>query len=104
MVSRQCSLSLPGAEVVDSPDKAIDLAGRQQVFVVGGAEIYRQLLERCEQVYLTKVLSDVDGDTHLEFNWDHWRIVDHQRIASGPKDDAPTEFFHLIRKSSGQKS
>jgi dihydrofolate reductase len=33
------------------------------VFVIGGAQIYAQLLPRCTDVYLTQVLREVEGDT-----------------------------------------
>jgi dihydrofolate reductase len=32
-------------------------------WVCGGAEIYRQLLPKCERLYLTRVKSEVSGDT-----------------------------------------
>ena len=35
----------------------------REVWVVGGAEIYRQTLGRCEEVYLSLVDRDVAGDT-----------------------------------------
>ncbi len=34
-----------------------------EVFVIGGAEIYRQLLPRCTDLFLTLVKRDVEGDT-----------------------------------------
>ena len=48
---------------LDSVDK-LDLTdgdGRE-VFVCGGAEIYRQLLDRCSDLYLTVVKREVEGD------------------------------------------
>ena len=35
----------------------------QEVFVIGGAEIYRQLLPRCSDLYLSVVRKTVEGDT-----------------------------------------
>lgn len=34
-----------------------------EVFVIGGAEVYRQLLPRCSDLFLTVVKKDVEGDT-----------------------------------------
>ncbi|HZM05371.1 MAG TPA: dihydrofolate reductase [Candidatus Saccharimonadales bacterium] len=39
-----------------------ELAGRE-VFICGGAEIYRQTLEHCSDLYLTLVKRVVEGDT-----------------------------------------
>jgi len=34
----------------------------KEVFVMGGAEIYRQLLPRCQKIYLTLVRRECEGD------------------------------------------
>ena len=35
---------------------------RQEVFVIGGAQIYSQLLPRCSDLFLTVVQREIDGD------------------------------------------
>ncbi len=52
-----------GAEVVRSTEEldALELDG--DVFVIGGAEIYRLLLPRCAAVYLTVLDAEAEGDT-----------------------------------------
>ena len=35
------------------------------VYVVGGSEIYAQLLPRCTDLYVTQLLTDVEGDTFM---------------------------------------
>ena len=52
-----------GAEVIRSVEDldAMGLSG--DVFVIGGAEIYRLLLPKCSAVYLTVLDSDAAGDT-----------------------------------------
>ena len=37
----------------------------KEVFVIGGSEIYRVLLPRCDTLYVTKVKQDYDGDTYF---------------------------------------
>jgi dihydrofolate reductase len=52
-----------GAEVVRSVE-ALDALGMEgDVFVIGGAEIYRLLLPRCAAVYLTVLTAEAEGDT-----------------------------------------
>ena len=36
-----------------------------EIFVIGGAEIYKQLLPHCQKLYLTKVHESFDGDTYF---------------------------------------
>ncbi len=41
----------------------------EQVFVIGGASVYEQMLPRVDRVYLTRVHRDVDGDTVMPPGW-----------------------------------
>lgn len=44
-------------------------AGRDEVFVIGGAEIYQAALGHVDRVYLTRVHTEVDGDVALPAGW-----------------------------------
>jgi dihydrofolate reductase len=44
-------------------------AGREEVFVIGGAEIYRAALPHADRVYLTRVHTEVDGDVGMPAGW-----------------------------------
>lgn len=47
----------------------------EEVFVIGGAEVFRRALAKADRVYQTLVHSDVDGDTSLiEFDCSHWDL------------------------------
>ncbi len=55
---------IAGVETFSSVDDALAaLAHEDLVFVIGGGEIYAQLLERADLLYLTIVDRDVDADT-----------------------------------------
>lgn len=46
----------PGAEVYPTIQQALEAcASDEEVFIIGGGEIYRQLLPNTEQIYLTRV-------------------------------------------------
>jgi dihydrofolate reductase len=56
--------ALPGVESYPSVELALDaLKDEKQVFVIGGARLYAALLERADDLYLTFVHRDVEGDT-----------------------------------------
>jgi dihydrofolate reductase len=103
VVTRSTDWSFGGVEVASSPENALEMGGQDPIFVVGGAEIYRQLLSKCDQVLLTRVLSGVDGDTHLELDLSDFRTLEQFRVPAGLHDDVPTEFFrmHRIRRQQG---
>ena len=94
VLTRDRQWSMPGVQVVHGVDEAVaELSKSERSFVVGGAEIYRQLLPECHQVMLTRVWSCILGDTRLEeLDLSAYRLVMVERCPQGPKDDVPTEF------------
>jgi dihydrofolate reductase len=54
-----------GVTVLRSPGEVVEPGDGREIYVIGGAEIYRALLPRCDAVLLTVVLREVKGDTFL---------------------------------------
>ena len=48
----------------------------REIFVMGGAEIYAQLLPRCRELYLSVVQREVAGDTFFPPFEDRWELID----------------------------
>lgn len=64
VVTRKTDLEIPGAEVVNNLPAAIALcADTEEVFIVGGAEIYKMAMEMTDKIYLTVVKGSFDADT-----------------------------------------
>jgi len=77
VISRNPSLSFEGCEVVTSPDTAIDLvSGEKEVFIIGGAEIFREYLSRVSKLYITRIDAQVEGNVFFPpIQWDEWELV-----------------------------
>jgi dihydrofolate reductase len=75
VVTRQPGARFEGCEVAGSLDTALALAGdAPEVFVIGGAELYRLALPRADRLYLTLIDADYDGDTFFpDFDPADWR-------------------------------
>jgi dihydrofolate reductase len=75
IVTRQRGYRAPGAVVAHSLDEAIARCGADdEIFVIGGAELYAQALPRASRLYLTLVEADVEGDTWMpELVGGDWR-------------------------------
>ena len=97
VVTRDKSWTADGVEVVHSIEEAIRrVAGEDEAFIIGGATIYRQVLEagQAGKVYETLVHAEVDGDTFLEFRpGNDWKLVDVQANQA----DAKNEFAYTFR-------
>jgi dihydrofolate reductase len=84
VISRNNKLDINGVEIFNSIKEAlVTCYTEEEVFIIGGAEIYKQALPFTNKIYLTKVHHQFDADTYLsELNFDEWRIVnqeDHQQ-------------------------
>ncbi|NMG31077.1 dihydrofolate reductase [Aromatoleum evansii] len=99
VVTRDGSYAASGAEVFASLDDALAATGGGKVFVIGGAEIYRQLLERADALVLTEVAAEVDGDAFFP-DFDRARFTETRR-ESHPADannEFPFDFAEYRRK------
>lgn len=78
IVSRQPGYSVAGAQVVHSLDAAIAACtGDDEIFVIGGGEIYRQALPVTDRIYLTEIIREFDGDTRFpELDKALWRLTE----------------------------
>ena len=73
IVTRRGEVESDGIKIADSLKNALDLAksclttaGANEIFVIGGAQIYKEAFPLANRLYLTRVNSFVDGDTYLE--------------------------------------
>ena len=63
VVSRNPVYVAPGATLAASLEEALkQVESTEEVFVIGGAELYRQALPLADRLYLTELTADFDGD------------------------------------------
>lgn len=76
VLSRNIS-SVEGAEVVKSVYELLSLLGDEQdVFVIGGGEIYSLLMPYCSTLILTEIDADLGGDVFFpKFDKSEWRAT-----------------------------
>src|SRR5687768_7725080 len=77
IVSRQRNLQVAGCQVVSSLAEAIAAAeGAPEIVIVGGADIYRQVLPQVATIHLTRVHADIPGDVLFpKLAENEWREV-----------------------------
>jgi dihydrofolate reductase len=64
VVSRQPGLNLSGAQVVSSVPQALSLAAlAPRVYVIGGEQLYAAALPLADELLLTEIDQDFEGDT-----------------------------------------
>lgn len=50
-----------GAEVVTSVDRALEAAGDDDVFIIGGGRVYAETIDLCDSLYLTEIEDTCDS-------------------------------------------
>ncbi|WP_418990617.1 dihydrofolate reductase [Alistipes sp.] len=99
VVTRQ-EIALPGCEVVHSLEKALALfPSDEEVFIIGGAQIYAEALPLADRFYLTRVMHAYEGDTRFPA-WDEsaWRLVRSESFPSGRDYPWPFAFETYERR------
>ncbi len=94
VLTRQPFYNKADCHIAPSLDEALELAGifSDEVFIIGGAEIFRQALPRADRLYLTIINQNFDGDTFFpEFDDSQWKEV--ERIAGERNDRNPYDFY-----------
>ena len=75
VVTRDAAWHADGADAVTSIEAALALlAGTEKAFVIGGAEIYALALPLADELVLTEIDADLDGDTFFPM-WDRTRFA-----------------------------
>jgi len=68
-----------GVEVYYSLTEAIDALQDQEVWVIGGASIYKQMIDVADRLYITHVDMEPEGDTFFpEINPALWEKVEEE--------------------------
>lgn len=54
-----------GCIIAHSLDEAIQKSQDTEIFIIGGASVYRQAIDKADKLYLTKVKGTFDADTYF---------------------------------------
>jgi dihydrofolate reductase len=102
IVTRQAGYSVPGAVVVHSIEAAIAACGQdEEIFVIGGGELYREVLRRTDRIYLTTVDAEPPGDTFMpEINAADWRETSTQSFSADDRHPHAYRFSVFDRISA----
>jgi dihydrofolate reductase len=101
VVTRQRGYDVPGAVVVHCVEDALAAAaGDDEIFVIGGAELFRETLPIADRLYLTVVDAEPEGDTFMpEFDLDEWQEVQAESFAPDGKHAYGYRFSILERST-----
>ncbi|NIV17210.1 MAG: hypothetical protein GWN47_02110 [Woeseiaceae bacterium] len=102
VLTRQADYEAEGAEVVNTPEAALELTGEaDEVMIIGGGKVYEEFMPITERIYLTRVHAEIDGDTFFpELDEDEWRIVSSKPLPANDERPFSISFQTLERIGS----
>ena len=99
VVTRQ-DIIIPGCEVVKSIEDGLALCKNEdEVFIGGGAEIYKLAMHLTDRIYLTIIHKSFDADTFFpEIDKTEWKEVKREDFEPDEKNPLPYSFITLERQ------
>ena len=100
VLSRQPKFEANGCEVFSSADAALEaIDPAEELMVIGGAVVYKQLLATADRMQLTWVDAELTGDTYFPA-WDQndWQLVSEVHYPADSKNAYSYSFLDLKRK------
>ena len=105
VVTRDAGYAAAGAEVATSAAAALARgralaveAGVDEIMVIGGAQLYAEMFDHADRLYITEVHAQPEGDVDFPaFDRRQWREVSRERHKAGEKDSADYSFVVLER-------
>ena len=95
VITRGNTYEAENCEIAHSIDDALSIiSDEEEVFVIGGGEIYRQALLQADRIYLTRVHDVVDGDAFFpEMDEDEWEEVSREEHTKDEKNNHDYTFL-----------
>jgi dihydrofolate reductase len=105
VLTRNRGYIVPGAVIAHSLEEALTEATRvaendgvDEISVIGGEEVFREVLPRASRIYLTEVHAELPGDRWFaELDVKEWRERSRDDHPSGPEDEYPFSLVLLER-------
>jgi dihydrofolate reductase len=100
IITRQKNYLAEGCIVVHSLEDAISISPKNEdVFIIGGAEIYSQSIETADKIELTRVHCEFEADAFFpEFNASRWNLVFSEKHTKDEKHKFDYTFETYLKK------
>lgn len=103
VVSRNLDYPIDGGVLINNLIETLHILKEEtrddEIFIIGGSEIYKQSFKYADKVYLTRIMKEIEGDTFLEgFNYDEWTLVSTSQVIS--ENELDYVFEEYVKKVS----
>lgn len=101
VITRNKGFKAEGCLIVHSLEEAYDLGlknRQEEVFILGGAEIYTLAMDSADKMYLTEIKAEFEGDTYFpKIDYSKWTEIKREDFDADEKNPHPYSFVELIK-------
>jgi dihydrofolate reductase len=101
IITRDENFSFEGTIVAHSLEEAVDEAkksGADEAFIIGGGDIYNQVQDIADKLYITEVHTVTEGDTFFKIeNPDLWKEIEKTHHEKDEKHVFSFDFVDLVK-------
>jgi len=96
--------SADGITSASSIDDALQKAGDVgEIMIIGGANLYQQMIARADRLYLTQVDAECDGDAWFpEFDLNDWDVLSEKKHTADEKNNYDFRILSYQRKEASK--
>jgi len=89
IVISRSGFTAQGVTSVDSIEAALEaVSNAEEVMIIGGANIYQQMIDKADRIYLTHVNALCEGDAWFpEFDESQWNSAEEKSVAADEKNN-----------------
>ena len=104
VITRNKDYKADGATVVSNLNDAIKAAEANDVnelFIIGGAELFNSTMDQAQKIYLTRVHATIDGDVFFPaLNEEKWELVSEKNMEADEKNEYDLSFQVWEKRNS----
>ena len=100
ILTTQPDFAAAGCETSRSIEAVLQRYAHEEIFVIGGAEIYTQLLPHADKLYITQIEQKFEGDAYFpEFDLSDWKEIFREEGITDEKNPYSYYFSIYERKA-----
>jgi dihydrofolate reductase len=99
ILTRDKSYQADGCVVVHTIEEIFaEIGDEQEVMIIGGGQLFEQLLSRANRLYLTRIDAEFEGDSYFPLlNPEQWRVIWREEIDSSEDNPYGVQFLIVER-------
>jgi len=99
ILTRNKKYNAEGCVVLNSVDSALAYClkkNQDEIFIIGGAQVYHEVFDKTDKIYLTKVHASPEGDAFFPvIDLSKWKEIAHSSIRKNEKNNFDFEIIEL---------